>query len=103
MYRSNPYRIVRFVLCPGFVTSGTYEIMSPNLALEIKLSYSNSNSLKILEDSAGHNLICWMVRRVKRRTQNCVSQVTEQLEEKCLIRRHTLSHEILMLLYYTKQ
>ena len=62
----------------------------------------DSSSLKILEDSVGHNLICWMVRHIWRRMQNCVSQVTEQLEEKCLIRRHTLLLEILMLLNYTK-
>ena len=34
---------VRFVLCPGFVISGTYESMSPNLAFEIKLSNSFSD------------------------------------------------------------
>ena len=32
---------VRFVLFPGFVISGTYKGMSPNLALQIKLSNSN--------------------------------------------------------------
>ena len=35
---------VRFVLYPGFVISGTNESKSPNLALEIKLYNSNSNS-----------------------------------------------------------
>ena len=64
----------------------------------------DSSSLKILEDSIRHIISSvgrCAVCSVERRTVS--HQVTEQLEQKCLIRRHTLLLEILMLLYFTKQ